>query len=492
MTLRTRVVTVLGASGLIASLLFAAFSYRRAISSTQREARAKGLELLSRTVETFMVSTRRFDVAFQSAATSEEKKRVLDDWNRTIEAVDTAVIHDFGEGQPRVRLIGDKELVGYKPLGKEAIAVRSDFEREAIRRLKAGEPTYEVEDDGMLRFSAPLWSDAHRGCGNCHIAVVEGLGADLNKRVLLGTLNVYIPMAERLAEARAGALWNSCVLITGLLALIAGIAWYFQRGVVQPVMSLSWRLNDAAAQVAQSAGQLSATSQHLAQGANEQAAAVEETSASLEQLTSLARANQTRSNNARTAAEKAREALAVSDGGMESLVTAIGEIRQASHETRKIVKTIDEIAFQTNILALNAAVEAARAGEAGAGFAVVAEEVRNLAQRAADAARNTAGLIDDTVAKVGAGANMAEGARESHGAVRQGAVQVVELNTEIAAASSQQTGGVEQVGRTMTEIQSVVQRVAAQAEEAASASEELSAQAEVMKSSVRELQHLVQ
>ncbi len=323
------------------------------------------------------------------------------------------------------------------------------------------------------------------------MAVVEGLSADLNKKVLLGTLNVYIPMAGQLAEARAEAWWNSAFLILGVLLSGSGVAWYIQRGIVRPVLALSWRLNEAATQVAQSAGQLSTTSQHLAQGSSEQAAAVEETSASLEELTAVARSNQDRSNKARDIAEQARKALEVSDQGMESLVTAIGEIRQASDDTRKIVKTIDEIAFQTNILALNAAVEAARAGEAGAGFAVVADEVRNLAQRAADAARNTAGLIDDTVAKVGAGAKMAAGTQQSHSAVRQGAMQVVEINNDIAGASGQQTVGVEQVSRTMTEIQSVVQRVAAQAEESASASEELAAQAEVMKSSVRELQELV-
>ncbi len=491
MTLRTRLIAVLGTSGVAASLIFSAYTYRRAIALAESDARTTGLNLVSRTVETFMVSTRRFDQEFQAASTAEHKKKVLDDWNRTILAVDTAVIHDFGEAQPRVRLIGDKELVGYKPLGGEAIAVRTEFEREAIRRLKAGAQTYEVQDGEVLRFAAPLWSDAHRGCGNCHVAVVEGLDADLDKRVLLGTLNVYVPMGSHLAEARSGALRNSGVLFLCLLLLIAGMGWFIRRDLVKPVLTLSLRLDEAAAQVAQSAGQLSATSQHLAQGANEQASAVEESSASLGHLTSLARANQERSNNARTAAESAREALAVADTGTESLAAAIGEIRQASHETRKIVKTIDEIAFQTNILALNAAVEAARAGEAGAGFAVVAEEVRNLAQRAAEAAKNTASLIDDTVAKVGAGASMAEEARESHAAVRQGAVQVAELNQEIAAASGQQTGGVEQVSRTMSQIQSVVQRVAAQAEEAASASEELSAQAELMKTSVRELQQLV-
>ncbi len=123
MTLRAKVVAVLVGGGLLGSCLFAGFIYRKAVAGTEREGREKGLALVARTVETFMVSTRRFDQAFNSASTPEEKKRLLDDWNRTIEAVDTAVIHDFGEGQPRIRLIGDKDLVGYKPLGGPAIAV---------------------------------------------------------------------------------------------------------------------------------------------------------------------------------------------------------------------------------------------------------------------------------------------------------------------------------------------------------------------------------
>jgi methyl-accepting chemotaxis protein len=229
----------------------------------------------------------------------------------------------------------------------------------------------------------------------------------------------------------------------------------------------------------------------LAQGANEQASAVEETSASLEQMTASTRANQQRSANARGAAEAASGALTESDRSMDDLVAAIEEIRLAGVETSKIVKTIDEIAFQTNILALNAAVEAARAGEAGAGFAVVADEVRNLAHRAAEAAKSTSSLIEGTVAKVGAGTTLAARTKKSHEVVRESAVSVVGLNREIAEASGEQTTGVDHVSRAVGEIQRVVQRVAAQAEESASASEELSAQAELMKGAVQDLRRMV-
>ena len=491
MTLRKRITLSLAVAGLFTIAAVSAVSYRKAISSADEDIRQAGMSLIGRTVETFMVSTRRFDDAFQAASTPETRKATLDDWNRTIAAVDTAVIHDFGNQQSRVRLIGDLALVGYKPLGGEAIAVRSDFEREAISRLKAGDQAFETTDDQYYRIAVPLWSDAHRGCGNCHVATVEGLNADLNKRVLLGTLNVYVPTSQRYAQARTDAVWNFIILLAAVSLLIAGISWFLQRGVVQPVLDISSRINEAASQVATSSGELSSTSQHLAQGANQQASAVEETSTTLEQITSLSRANQDRSAKARVAAEQANHSLEASNKDMDALVGSIGEIRQASQETRKIVRTIDEIAFQTNILALNAAVEAARAGEAGAGFAVVAEEVRNLAHRAADAASSTASLIDGTVAKADAGASMAEQSNQGQAAVREGAARVVQLNTQIAEASNQQTLSIEQVGRAMSDIQGVVQRVASQAEEAAAASQELSSQAEVLKSSASQLVQLV-
>jgi methyl-accepting chemotaxis protein len=157
------------------------------------------------------------------------------------------------------------------------------------------------------------------------------------------------------------------------------------------------------------------------------------------------------------------------------------EITTASEETSKIIKTIDEIAFQTNLLALNAAVEAARAGEAGAGFAVVAEEVRNLAMRAADAAKNTSGLIEGTVKKIKDGSDLVLKANEAFSEVSISTSKVGELVGEIAAASQEQAQGIDQINKAVTEMDKVTQQTAANAEESASASEEMNAQAEQMK-----------
>ncbi|MEA3414696.1 MAG: methyl-accepting chemotaxis protein [Thermodesulfobacteriota bacterium] len=278
-------------------------------------------------------------------------------------------------------------------------------------------------------------------------------------------------------------------LIIALILVVGGFV--ILRSITGPINRIITGLNEGAGHVASSSGQVSSASQSLAEGASEQAAAIEETSSSLEEMSSMTKQNADNAGQADSLMKETGHVVSDATSSMSELTTSIQEISSASDETQKVVKTIDEIAFQTNLLALNAAVEAARAGEAGAGFAVVAEEVRNLALRSAEAAKSTAVLIDGTVKKVKGGSDLVERTSNAFSKVAESSSKVGELIAEIAAASNEQAQGIEQTNTAVAEMDKVVQQNAANAEESASASEELSAQAEQMMEIVRELAALV-
>jgi methyl-accepting chemotaxis protein len=233
----------------------------------------------------------------------------------------------------------------------------------------------------------------------------------------------------------------------------------------------------AAEHVASAAEQINGSSQSLAKGSSEQASSLQEVSSSLQEMASMARQNTGNAQEARSMAEGAAGSTAKGVEGMGRLSGAMEKIKESSDATAKIVKTIDEIAFQTNLLALNAAVEAARAGEAGKGFAVVAEEVRALAMRSAEAAKNTSELIEDSVTNAEEGVTVQAQVLEQLQEIESGVGRVREVMSEIAAASEQQTDGVDQINGAVEEMNGVTQNTAASAEESASVAQELTGQA---------------
>ncbi len=275
--------------------------------------------------------------------------------------------------------------------------------------------------------------------------------------------------------------------------MIMGVAipYWTSTTITRKIKSAMDQMHETADQVATAANQVSSSSQLLAEGASAQASAIEETSSSLEEMSSMTRQNAENANHANSLMGETKNTVERADGSMKQLTSSMKEISGASEETSKIVKTIDEIAFQTNLLALNAAVEAARAGEAGAGFAVVANEVRNLAMRAAEAAKNTSVLIEGIVRKIKEGSAIVEKTNGEFVEMSRSAGKSAELVGEISAASNEQAQGVSQISKAITDMDKVVQQNAATAEESASASEQMNAQAQSMKGVIREISQIV-
>jgi methyl-accepting chemotaxis protein len=377
---------------------------------------------------------------------------------------------------------------------KAAIDARSDFTKKAdtlVELVKAGK-TEDAEkwliDEVDPALEACVAKFNHSIDYNVTLSEKASRGAE---RI---ALSGYWVIGTALALASLAGLVVGWSTVRSTRAALDSIDVAIRSGIDKTNRALSGisdSIQEGADLTASSAGQLSSASRSLATSTSEQSASVTEASASLEQISAMIRSTAENAAKAKEFAGQARGAAEVGQQTMEEMKRAMKSIEVSSLDIAKIVKNIDEIAFQTNILALNAAVEAARAGEAGAGFAVVADEVRSLAQRSAAAAKETADKIDAAIA------NSQHGSR-SCGNVGESLEQIVDriaaadvLVAEIASAAREQAQGIRQVGLAMTQMDKVTQGNAASAEESSSAAEELASQAELLQDNVEQLRMLI-
>ena len=326
--------------------------------------------------------------------------------------------------------------------------------------------------------------------------------ADLTGAINLEQVDDRLKAVQRAAADRAAReieFLESTKLIVfwfaggGLVLCVgAGIwAWRTTASVTRQIEESVDALTTGMRQVASTAVQVAGSAQSLSQGSTQQAASLEETSASMEQMASMTRRNAENTLEAATSMAETQRLVGDANSALGEMVNSMIAIRESSDKVAKIIKTIDEIAFQTNILALNAAVEAARAGQAGMGFAVVADEVRSLAQRSAQAARDTAALIEESISRANQGHQRLAQVSGAIEAITTSAGRVKGLVDAVSVASREQAQGIDQVTQAITQMERVTQNTAATAEESAAASEELSAQAESSMGVVSRLAGLV-
>ena len=269
---------------------------------------------------------------------------------------------------------------------------------------------------------------------------------------------------ESLAAELSKGIFSGCLLLI-LIGLTTFFLSFIQgKGIVTSLKQVIAGLQTASGQIGEVSETVSATSRQLAESMARQAVALEQTSSSLEEIDAMTHKNAENADHADQIVKDSAKGIEAATGTVSSLTQTMSEVAQAGEQTRNIIKTINEISFQTNLLALNAAIEAAHAGKAGAGFAVVADEVRNLALRSADAAKQTAALIENTIVKVKESSVLMSDVSETFAKMEKGSASVGESVGEVASSSSEQARGISRIHNTMTEMDKTVRHNSATSE----------------------------
>lgn len=377
-------------------------------------------------------------------------------------------------------------------------------EEERILSLLESDKLHEYfavdEKAGEITYARPIRLTAD--CLSCHGDPATSPGRDGKDAIGFrmegwheGDLHGMFLLRAKLdsVDAAVKAGMKQIILWLIPLTICVGLGVYFLISrITDRLRALIQSISEGSMQVTSAVAQISTSSQVLAQGASEQSASLEETSSASEQITRMTRKNADNSRSASGEMDKVNSRVKDGNAALSEMASSMNDIKSSSNKISRIIKVIDEIAFQTNVLALNAAVEAARAGEAGAGFAVVADEVRSLARRSAEAARDTAPLIEESIAKSNAGGSKLEQVAIAIHSITESAAKVKILVDEVNLGSREQARGVGQVSESIRQMNVVTQKNAASSEENAAAGEELAAQAESMNSIAQQLRTVVE